>query len=232
MPIPLPNLDDRSYAELAEQARADGYLALWMTGDATWELRRDTPQADRYLEYEQLVERFLATTQDALALCQYDARYDGAPTGPAAADILRMVHNAELSPDQLRPLGRAVLGLSTVPSGTATAVSGEVDPVTWTALQNALRGVAATVGPRQEIVLDLSELEFIDAHGVGLIAQAARELGPARRLVLRGAPQVLLRIAEVLGLDAELAPGAFADAVLLTADGHVERVLRRGRWVR
>src|SRR5918911_1450965 len=39
------------------------------------------------------------------------------------------------------------------------------------------------------------------------------------------------RPAEVLGLDGELAAGAFADAVLLTDEGAVERVLRRGRWV-
>lgn len=39
------------------------------------------------------------------------------------------------------------------------------------------------------------------------------------------------RPARFVGLPAELAPGSVADLVLLTPDGHVERVMRRGDWV-
>ena len=39
------------------------------------------------------------------------------------------------------------------------------------------------------------------------------------------------RPARLIGQPATLAPGAFADLVLLTADGLVERTMRRGRWV-
>ena len=39
------------------------------------------------------------------------------------------------------------------------------------------------------------------------------------------------RPARMIGLSGQLAPGGFADLVLTSSDGHVERVMRRGRWV-
>lgn len=187
------------YGELATQARDEGYRALWVTGEASWQAGGDFPGAERYLEFERLVEELLATTEDALALCQYDA--SAPPRWPS--EPLRSVHNLELAPPELRPLGRAVRGLSLVPAAGGMAISGEVDVNTWAALSNALRGLAERAADGQQVVLDLAGLSFIDGHGVALIARTARALGPSQGLVLHGAPPTLLRIAEVLHLDRE-----------------------------
>jgi anti-anti-sigma factor len=187
------------YHQLLERARAEGYRGLWITGEGTWELRGKLPGSERALEYERLVERFLATTEDALALCQYDA----AAALPHAAEQLRSVHNLELSAAGVRPLDREVLGLRIEPAAGGLAVSGEADVATWPALSNALRRLADTVAEGPDARLDLTGLSFIDGHAVGLIALAARRLGRSRRLLVRGAPPTLLRIAEILNLDHE-----------------------------
>lgn len=187
------------YRQLLDRARAEGYRGLWITGDGTWELRGELPGSERALEYEQLVERFLATTADALALCQYDA----AEALPDAAGQLRSVHNLELSAAGVEPLDREVLGLRLEPAAGGLAVSGEADVATWPALSNALRRIADTVDEGEDARLDLTGLSFIDGHAVGLIALAARRLGRSRRLLVRGAPPTLLRIAEILDLDHE-----------------------------
>ncbi|MGH2682136.1 MAG: STAS domain-containing protein [Actinomycetota bacterium] len=87
--------------------------------------------------------------------------------------------------------------------GNGTAVPAEVDVATWATLSSVLRRIVDAVEDGQEGVLDLTGLSFIDGHGVRLIAEAARQLGPSKRLVIRGAPKSLLRIGEILGLDRE-----------------------------
>jgi anti-anti-sigma factor len=187
------------YGELAAQARKEGYRGLWVTGEASWQLTGAFPGVERYLEFERLVEELIAATEDALVLCQYDA---AAPHRRPSAP-LRSVHNLELAPPELRPLGRTVPGLSLVPAADGMAVSGEVDANTWAPFSNALRGLAERAADGREVVLDLTGLSFIDGHGAGLLARTARALGPSRRLVLHGAPPTLLRIAEILQLDRE-----------------------------
>lgn len=106
-------------------------------------------------------------------------------------------------PGPARPpgsLGQTVPGLRATSTEAGLAVSGEVDLTTWSLLSDALAKVADSLAEGQDLVLDLSELSFIDGHGVQLIARAAEELDPSRRLVLREAPQMLLRIAEILRL--------------------------------
>ena len=191
------------YRELIARALAEGYRGgLWITGDATAALLGGAEAAARGLAYERLVERFLAGTRHARSLCQFNA----AALQPAAAEELRWLHNLELSQQAVlrsldRGAGAAVTGM---------AVSGEIDVASWAPLAAALRRAVARAGRGQQVLLDLTELAFIDGHGVGLIVEAARALGPARRLLLRGAPPSLLRIAEVLRLERE--PLRFVDA--------------------
>lgn len=101
-----------------------------------------------------------------------------------------------------RAPGPLVAQLHVVPTEEGMSLSGEVDLATWATLRRALSGVADGKKSR-DIVLDVSGLSFIDGHGMRLIAQAARELGYGSRLVLKGAPPTLLRVAEILGLDGE-----------------------------
>lgn len=80
------------------------------------------------------------------------------------------------------------------------AIAGDVDVGTWQELSGALQRLVRR--PRADrIVLDLSGLSFIDAHGLRLIADAAAVLPPPRRLTLVHPPPGLLRLAQILELD-------------------------------
>lgn len=81
------------------------------------------------------------------------------------------------------------------------ALSGEVDLTEWTSLSNALDRAITDHAEGEDLVFDLGDLSFIDAHGVDLIAGAAHRLGPSERLILQNAPPILLRIAKILRLD-------------------------------
>ena len=66
-----------------------------------------------------------------------------------------------------------------------------------------------------------------------LLDEAVRRWRDAVEITLAAAlPAATQRPARLLGLQTDLSPGSLADLALLTADGRVERVMRRGRWVR
>jgi GAF domain-containing protein/anti-anti-sigma regulatory factor len=188
------------FRTLIEQARAEQYRGLWAIAEGTWQLRANARGVGRALvvEFEQLLEQLSAASEDALVVCQYDA----AVAGGNLVDTLHSAHNLELSKGRLRQLGRTTRAFRVVPTTEGMAVGGAVDLDAWPALSNALRRL---IGAAQgsEVVVDLAELDFIDGRGVGMLAHAAWALGPSRRMVLRAAPPMLLRIAETLRLDRE-----------------------------
>jgi GAF domain-containing protein/anti-anti-sigma regulatory factor len=183
---------------LIEQARAEQYRGLWAISEATWQLRADAPGRTLMVEFERLLEQLFAASEDALLVCHYDA----AVLGRNLAEDLRSTHNLELSKGRLRRLGRATRAFRVVPTGEGMAIAGAVDLDAWAALSNALRRLIE-VAEGSEVVVDLAKLDFIDGRGVGMLAHAAWALGPSRRMVLRAAPPMLLRIAETLRLDRE-----------------------------
>jgi anti-anti-sigma regulatory factor len=188
------------FRTLIRQAKAEDYRGLWAIGEATWQLRGDAHGIERaqVIELERLVDRLFAGSEDALLVCQYDA----ALAGRHELDALRSAHNLELSKARLRQLGRTVRELRLSPATEGLAIGGAVDLDVWPALSNALRRLIEGA-EGSEVVVDLAELDFIDGRGVGMLAHAAWALGPSRRLLLRAAPPVLLRIAETLRLDRE-----------------------------
>lgn len=193
-----PGRREGLYGDLLKQARAEGYRSLWLTAESTWQIRGDNPGAERYLQYEALLEEFFAARDDAVLLCQYDASV----VQETSADALRSVHNLELAGPELRPTGGNPPQLHVLPTEEGLALSGEVDLASWATLRNALTRVVARADG-EDVVLDVGGLTFIDAHGISLFAQTARELDHSKRLVLRGAPPRLIRMAEILGFDGE-----------------------------
>lgn len=195
-----PSLDGEAhvalYAQLLEQARDEGYRALWITADRTREVLWHMGHAG-LLREEQLVEDFLAARVDALLVCQYD----GSGIRELSAHALRSVHNVELAGEELRPLGRKLPPLQVTPMEGGVALSGEVDLSTWPTLRNALSRLSARGDG--DVVLDVAGLSFIDTNGMTLIQEAARDLDGSRRLVVRGATPMMFRVAEILGLDRE-----------------------------
>jgi len=186
------------YGELLKQVRTEGYRGLWFTAENTWEIQGEIAGAERYLEYEQMVKEFFAAMDDAVFLCQYDASV----VQSTSADALRAVHNLELAEPELRPVGHRPPRLELLLTEEGMALSGEIDLTTWATLRDALTRLAAGADGR-DIVLDVGGLSFIDAHGMSLLAQTARELDDSKRLVLRGVTPRLIRTAEILGLHGE-----------------------------
>ena len=100
--------------------------------------------------------------------------------------------------------------LTVHPTSDGITLAGEVDMATWDTLRSALHGIRLDNTQRTQFVLDFAGISFIDGHGAWLIAEAARGLGPSRRLVLRGISPVLLRVVQTLRLDRE--PGIVVEA--------------------
>ena len=58
--------------ELTEQALAEGYMAMRVTGEMTWALAGE-PGSERLVEYESLLNHFFPNSK-CYAICQYDRR--------------------------------------------------------------------------------------------------------------------------------------------------------------
>jgi anti-anti-sigma factor len=72
---------------------------------------------------------------------------------------------------------------------------GEVDVSTRSELESVLRTLA---GQREDVSVDMRELEFIDTGGVLLLVDVARRLTPGQRLLLYHTPYQLRRVVELL----------------------------------
>ncbi len=78
-------------------------------------------------------------------------------------------------------------------------VSGELDVVTAPQLDSLLAVLVGQAGT--DIVIDFSDLEFMDANGLRVIARAATQLRPTgRRLTLRSVPPMARRILALTGV--------------------------------
>lgn len=87
--------------------------------------------------------------------------------------------------------------ISITTTADAVAVAGEIDAHTAPELAAAL---AAESG-RDELVVDLSGVEFVDSSGLrALLEEHHTRTGDGRRLVLRRPSGVVLRLFEVAGV--------------------------------
>jgi anti-sigma B factor antagonist len=86
------------------------------------------------------------------------------------------------------------------------AVAGEVDLATVSELRSALNRVIAP--PRQEVVVDLAAVEFIDASGIGaLVGAAAAAARAGVRFRLKAPSPPVERVLELARADGGLVPG-------------------------
>ena len=83
------------------------------------------------------------------------------------------------------------------------AIAGDLDVAGATEAQKRL--LSLELDPGAQLVLDLSELTFIDSTGVRLILQARdRALRHGAELVLVRGPEPVMRVLELVGLDDQL----------------------------
>ena len=108
--------------------------------------------------------------------------------------------------------GDPLLSVVTVrpdPGVVRLQVAGEVDLATAPRLQTALLAAVAAAAPPTEVQVDLAEVRFLDAVGIGVLVrgrEAARRTGVG--FSAYNAHGIVLRVLEVVGLaDVFLARG-------------------------
>ena len=93
--VPQAMIDFLRRAE--SQALADGFTGLRLAGEMTWALGPDVG-SDRLIEYEALLNQFLANSR-SVCLCQYDrSRFD-----PAVLHDVLLTHPLVILGDQVCP---------------------------------------------------------------------------------------------------------------------------------
>jgi anti-anti-sigma regulatory factor len=146
-----------------DQAYAEGYQGLYVAGKMTWTLQAGF-DAEDLVAYETAVHRFFGDGRVA-ALCLYDRRrFD-----KAALTAIGAVHPG--------PLLRFTIG----GWGAHLRLSGELDASNAGSLPAILSMVAQS---DSTLLLDASDLRFLDAAGAGTIVRFAASR-PTRHTVVR-----------------------------------------------
>jgi anti-sigma B factor antagonist len=83
-------------------------------------------------------------------------------------------------------------------AGRAYALVGEMDISNAAELEEALKPVLTETG---DVILDLSELRFLDSTGMRTLLQAAGSLGDRGRLILRSPTSSVRRLIELMGVE-------------------------------
>ncbi|HEV8339783.1 MAG TPA: STAS domain-containing protein [bacterium] len=90
-----------------------------------------------------------------------------------------------------------------LPEADVLHVRGEVDLGTAPLFQDALEGL---VGNGRQVIVDMSELRYLDGSGLRLLFWAReRSVAHGRQVLLAGPSPVLRRLLQIVGLD-ELVP--------------------------
>lgn len=172
------------------RARTDAALAAGRTGfrvaaDAT-ALVTDPEWRQDFLAYELAVDRYIAGSAMA-ALCAYDTRAIG-------------VHTAELAcvhRDRRLSAGSTDAGFALFCVGDRLAVQGELDLSNRSILRAALLAAAESTS-RDELVLDLSAVQFADVAATRALLELRDRLAP-RSVVLEDPRGIVRRVADALG---------------------------------
>jgi len=107
-----------------------------------------------------------------------------------------------LTDDAAAPLRkRPVLGVEALDSAIVVRLAGEIDLYNADQVRAALAGAIAETPGR--VVVDLSQVEFVDSTALGVLVEASSKLGGSALLL--AAPQLETRRAlKVTGLDTHL----------------------------
>lgn len=175
-----------AYAEATEQAVTDGFTGFRVAADAT-SLVRTPAQAETFARYEHLVDRYTAHRPFA-AMCAYDR----AELGDELVADLACMHSAA---------SRGATGFrlsGTARPGCVAAVGGEIDLVEAAGWRRALDRADLHPVIGDEILLDATELTFIDHHGLVALADAGFDRGAP--VVLLDGPRAAGRVIELLDI--------------------------------
>jgi hypothetical protein len=157
-----------------EAAVREGYTGLRSASEVSLAL---TPvdSLDQVTEFETAQHEALFAARpnrQFTALCQWDERKFG---GEPAMAAVRALHPVSI----LRRVGMLHAALSVA----GLRLTGDSDLSTRAELTGALRTLASR--PEATLVLDITDLSFLDAHSAGAMLRLAAGLLPPRRLEIR-----------------------------------------------
>jgi anti-anti-sigma regulatory factor len=173
-----------TYLAATDQALADGYSGLRVAGEVST-LVAEPHTRDAQVRWESLADRILAE-KPISALCGYQRE---ALPEPFLSDLAAVHPASNLS-------SRSIPFHLFAESG-ALVLSGEVD---FFSAEDLDRVLELACEPGDRIAFDLAALEFIDRHGLEVLADHARRLGAAGSCEMRNPPPVVNRLCELLGL--------------------------------
>jgi anti-anti-sigma factor len=173
------------YCQLTGAALASGYRGLRVAVDAT-ALVTDARRRAEFLRYELAVDDFM-TRAPMTAMCAYSHK----TLGDAAAE-LACVH-----PRRYAPGGPSFCLFA---GETGLTMAGEIDLTEHTRLRAALQAALAVI-PNDDITIDLSPLEFIDATGLAELSSLAASLGADHCVTVVGASDTVRRCWQFLDLE-------------------------------
>ncbi|MER5253095.1 MULTISPECIES: MEDS domain-containing protein [unclassified Streptomyces] len=163
----------QTWVELTDKARLDGFSGIRVVGDMGWAAEPGVDQ-DLLVEYEAGLSPLFAKI-GFTAVCEYDRR----KFGDGVLGRIQHAHPKRL----LRHLG----ALDITRYGTELRVAGDIDLATREEFDSAL--AHALAGPDRPLVLDLSELCFMDVHGASTLVRLASRLPCGHLIAVRGRPE-------------------------------------------
>ncbi|MGH3802700.1 MAG: MEDS domain-containing protein [Pseudonocardiaceae bacterium] len=173
----------QTYAAATEDALAAGFTGLRVAAEVT-PLVRSPEQLDAFARFEHLIDRYM-TSRPFSALCAYNRVELGEETIAQVA-CLHPTTNAGAAPFRLHASTRA-----------AASLAGELDLISRDLFPMALRRV--DIRPTDgELVIDATNLDFIDHRSMLALADYARSLDAT--VVLRTDLPSPARITELLDL--------------------------------
>ena len=110
---------------------------------------------------------------------------------------------------------RPVLGVKALENACVVRLGGELDLYNAAAVRDALMTICAD-GPKK-VVVDLSEVEFMDSTALGVLIEARTKLPNREGFLLAGAGLETRRALEISGLDRHFAVHETVDEALDSA---------------
>jgi ABC-type transporter Mla MlaB component len=191
---PCQHLD--FYVNATRQALADGYAGLRVVAEVTGLASEPAPSGDVF-GWEHLADEFISSGLGLSAMCGY------------RSDLLDPEVVAELAclhPLVRTPLRESAFGLFF--DGSTMTLAGTVETFSADRLHRVLfrsHVQSASDQPGAQITLDLSGLDFIDGHGLSVLADWARSRqGNSSTVRLIGMSLTARTVWAILGYDHEL----------------------------
>ncbi len=184
-PLDTPEKKLRFWDDVTRQALADGYTGLRVLAEVT-RLAMDPDQLDEHLRWEHLADDYIANGPGLSAVCAY------------RTDVLDETVIRELAcrhPQVREPVQEESFRLFF--DGDTLVLAGMLDSFNAEQLERLLAG---THVQRDRLVLDVSQLEFVDGRGTTVLAELALALSERKGMLrIVGASATLQKIWRVLG---------------------------------